>query len=222
MKNTYHGLPKRKDLRLAKEKALALNSDSLSKKEINSLEENVSADAIKDTENASEVKDEAKKKSLASRMISAFLTVIIVVLAVIAGSTVLVPRLLGATPLAVLSGSMQPAISVGDMVFVRPTPAEELQVGDVITFQPYSDNPTLITHRLIEITEYGFLTQGDANNAIDDEIVFGQIKGRVDFTLPLLGYVTNAIPTVRGLPIFAIAGGIALLLLAVYFTRKPD
>ena len=64
---------------------------------------------------------------------------------------VVVPRVLGGSALAVLSGSMEPRLSPGDVVVVRGVddPAATTQVGDVVAFQPTSDDPTLVTHRVV-------------------------------------------------------------------------
>ena len=68
--------------------------------------------------------------------------------AVVSGALALIvlPKLNDARPLTVLSGSMIPTFDPGDVVVVRDTDAEHLQVGDVITFQPVSDDPRLTTH----------------------------------------------------------------------------
>ena len=71
---------------------------------------------------------------------------------------------------AVLSGSMEPVLNVGGLVVIKPAPAEEVSVGDVISFNlPDLDTP--ICHRVIERTETAdgltFRTKGDANEDAD-------------------------------------------------------
>ncbi len=106
-----------------------------------------------------------------------------------------VPKATGAKPLTVLSGSMSGTYDIGDVVIVRPVDPAELHVGDVITFQPISDDPSLTTHRIVELT-YGsegtqFITQGDANGAIDPEPVAPeQVKGEVWYSVPVVGYAS--------------------------------
>lgn len=80
-------------------------------------------------------------------------------------------RLLGATPLIVTSGSMEPAISTGSIVFVAERPAASVTRGDVITFDP--PGPTgRVTHRVVDRERWQggwyFTTRGDANPT-DDE-----------------------------------------------------
>jgi len=85
----------------------------------------------------------------------------------------------------VTTGSMEPTINVGDLIYVKGVPADELQVGDIITFIPPSDyvRGARVTHRIVEISygkdEIYFKTQGDANPSVDPwTITSGEIIGR--------------------------------------------
>lgn len=117
--------------------------------------------------------------------------------AVVSGALALivVPKLNDARPLTVLSGSMIPTFDPGDVVVVRDTDAESLQVGDVITFQPFPDDPRLTTHRVEEV-QYGvegvvYVTKGDNNDAVDLEPVTPQqVRGQVWYVVPYVGYVS--------------------------------
>ncbi|WP_109472393.1 signal peptidase I [Ornithinimicrobium cavernae] len=114
---------------------------------------------------------------------------------------VLVPRLTGWVPLTVLTGSMEPAIPAGSMVVVERIDGEadldRIQIGDVITFLPRTDDPHLVTHRVVG--EGGrsdgstvFTTRGDANGADDREPVGAtQIRGRVRYHVPGVGHVSQ-------------------------------
>ena len=84
----------------------------------------------------------------------------------------------------VQSGSMQPAISLGSLVIVKP--AGEYVVGDVITFKT---GPTPPTHRINQVEAGVITTKGDANDASDSEPVKpGQIIGKLVLTIPVAGY----------------------------------
>jgi len=111
---------------------------------------------------------------------------------------VLIPRIAGATPYVVLTGSMRPTMPPGTMVVVKPVPAEELGVGRVITYQLKSGKPTVVTHRIVSMGyvrgEPIFRTQGDANNAPDEKWVrLVQVKGVEWYAVPYLGYLTSAV-----------------------------
>lgn len=91
------------------------------------------------------------------------------------------------------SGSMEPAISTGSMIVVRP--AETYAVGDVIMFDSrYTDVPT--THRIVETyQEQGstwHVTKGDANEEADAGVVPArEVIGTVALDLPRVGFVLD-------------------------------
>ena len=101
----------------------------------------------------------------------------------------------------VLTPSMEPVYSVGDMVIVKVTPADQIEVGDVITFNPSSDGEAYLTHRVTEkLYNYQgtgvtcFRTKGDANNAEDTFLIDeDRVIGVVQFSIPKLGYVVRFI-----------------------------
>jgi signal peptidase len=139
---------------------------------------------------------------------------------------VVVPRALGGTALTVLSGSMEPGLSPGDVVAVRGVddPAATTQVGDVVAFQPTSDDPTLVTHRVVakKFTSDGtwFVTRGDANGADDDPIQAVQIKGVVMYSVPWIGYATLWAGNRTGL--LAAVGGVALFAYGAFMVLRPE
>lgn len=118
-------------------------------------------------------------------------------------AAVLVPRFAGATPMTVLTGSMAPAYPPGTLVVVRPTPAEEIGSGSVITFQLRSGDPTVVTHRVVGVGYDGtgekiFTTQGDANDSPDAVPVRGvQVRGEVWYAVPWLGRLNIMFSTHR-------------------------
>lgn len=123
-------------------------------------------------------------------------TVLLAALAALA-LVVAVPRLAGATSYTVLTGSMQPGMPPGTLVVAKPTPPEEIGVGTVITYQLKSEQPAVVTHRVISqaIDAEGrpvFQTQGDANHVPDRTWVRPvQIRGEKWYAVPYLGYVSH-------------------------------
>lgn len=119
-----------------------------------------------------------------------------------------VPRVMGGEALTVLTGSMQPTYAPGDVVV--SVPQEGYQVGDVVTFQPVSGDPTLVTHRIVAVQMGGpdgrmYVTRGDANGATDPPIEEAQIMGEVIYSVPYIGYVAVAAGEHRNLLIAAAA-----------------
>jgi signal peptidase len=100
--------------------------------------------------------------------------------------------------MTVLSGSMEPAIKTGSVVMTRPHSTSSGQasynVGDIITFGPYSKTKPPTTHRIVEVKKanelISYLTKGDANNAPDArEVSQKDVIGKVMFDVPYFGYV---------------------------------
>src|SRR5438105_2199559 len=80
----------------------------------------------------------------------------------------LLPQLGLYRPVTVLSGSMRPTFSPGDMIIVRPEPLQAVRVGQVISYQVPVGIHQVETHRVISVLRRGanpvVQTQGDANN----------------------------------------------------------
>lgn len=123
--------------------------------------------------------------------------VVVVLVVAAALAAVVVPRLTGATPYDVLTGSMRPKMPPGTLVVVRPVDFAQLQVGQVITYQPEPNDPSVITHRIVatgvDVTGQPVVyTQGDANPVRDPAPVRAeQVQGRVWYVVPLLGNLTR-------------------------------
>ncbi len=104
-----------------------------------------------------------------------------------------VPQLVGAKEAYVVeSGSMEPAIETGAVVFVYGVKPENIRENDVITFQ--SDEDEVTTHRVIGVEGSGenlrFETKGDNNEDPDPGFVEAdELVGEVMFSVPYLGYV---------------------------------
>lgn len=130
----------------------------------------------------------------------------------LAGNAVPMPFGIGVA--VVLSGSMEPEISSGDLLIV--TEREGYAVEDIVVYQ---DGRMAVTHRIISISGDEVITKGDANNAPDDPITMSQVKGKVLFAIPLLGYLVDMIKTPVGTIVIL---GAAVLLLERSFRAEVD
>lgn len=147
------------------------------------------------------------------RKIWNFATTLIVLVAVAAAFLVVGVRLFGIQPFIVLSGSMEPEIHTGAMVYVKETDPAALAEGDIITFRIAGDIPA--THRIVEVTEEGFVTKGDANEHKDNGVVpHSSVIGKYLFSIPGMGYVVSFVQQPPGTYI-GIGFAAALLLLMV-------
>ena len=131
-------------------------------------------------------------------------------------AAVFVPRFTGASTFTVLSGSMRPDLEPGTLVVVRPTDVSDIGVGSVITYQLEPDEPTVVTHRVVEqgFDTQGrpaFRTEGDANSTPDASWVRPeQVRGTLWYALPHVGHLGYLLP--HGIrPLLAAAVGTALI-----------
>lgn len=136
---------------------------------------------------------------------------------------VIVPRLAGATPYTVATGSMRPTYPPGTLVVVRPVAPEDVGIGTPITFQRESGNGAVVTHRVVAIRyapdgERQFLTRGDANPVNDrDPVRPVQLRGEVWYAVPLLGHV-NSLLTGRQhqLLVWAVAAALGVYAIVMF------
>lgn len=125
----------------------------------------------------------------------------------------------------VMSGSMEPAIKVGSVVFVQEVKPEILEEGNIITFTSREDPNMSITHRLIAIEKKEgqtfFRTRGDANNSDDvAETLSGQIKGKVVFSLPFLGYLSAWVKKPLGFILLVILPALLIIVSEILNIKK--
>jgi hypothetical protein len=98
------------------------------------------------------------------------------------------PALAGWQSTVVLSGSMQPGVSPGDVAVVRPVPIKQLAIGDVLLVDDPDAPGQLRLHRLVEVEGAGLRLQGDANPTADPRLVDpAAVHGVAVLDLPGLG-----------------------------------
>lgn len=148
-------------------------------------------------------------------VVSTFLVVLIVFCAVfLVGS-----RVLGYQVFNVISGSMEPTYSVGDLIYVKEVDVNEIEVGTPITFV-LNEDLVVATHRVVEIDAENqhFYTKGDANDTADASPVhFNNVIGVPKFAIPKLGYVSDFVQNPPGT---FIAVGVCAALIIIVFV--PD
>jgi signal peptidase I len=93
--------------------------------------------------------------------------------------------------LAVVSNSMVPTFQRGDLIFVKGVDSiGELKVHDIIVYQDGSGKE--IVHRIVfeNVQDNTIITKGDANLGPDPPIKFEQVRGKVLFWIPRIGYIS--------------------------------
>lgn len=145
------------------------------------------------------------------------MSIILVCLVILAG-LMFAPQFFGYKSFAVVSGSMEPNIKVGSIVYTKNTDFSDLKEGDIISFRLNGD--TKATHRIVKINKekQQFTTKGDANNSEDaNPVNYKDVIGKVALTIPMLGFISIYIKTPLGI---AIGCGILFVLIILNFL--PD
>jgi len=117
----------------------------------------------------------------------------------------------------VSTGSMEPEIMTGSVVF-SSLEIDEINPGDIIVFKSPQNQDNTIVHRVMDIKDGEYITKGDNNDNADDWVVFKEdILGKVAFNIPYLGYAIEFLKTPLG---FALGVGIPALILIIGFVKK--
>lgn len=130
-----------------------------------------------------------------------------------------VPKIGGYCPLIVLTGSMEPKISSGDLIIVKQIDGSEVKENDIIAFfDPDGNGQSILTHRVVSITEENgqtaFITKGDANNTQDRlPVTSDKLVGIYSFRIRGMGSVAMFMQTTSGLIICVV---LPLILLVGY------
>ncbi len=152
---------------------------------------------------------------ISSKLFSTLITVLLAVVLICQVYTIFTKTVLkkqyvtvfGFHSAVVLTGSMSDAINPNDIIITKSQ--KNYEIGDIVT---YKTAGTPVTHRIIEETESGFITKGDANNTPDDEIEKESIIGKVVLVIPNAGKAIGFIKTPLGMLIIVLILGAALLL----------
>lgn len=105
---------------------------------------------------------------------------------------IFIPVFWGYKPLVIISGSMEPKLRVGGILYYKEINKKEYQKNDIVVFK---SNKYLISHRIVEISKEGFITKGDANKNIDtNKVYFEKALGKgTDWSIPYIGYYADFI-----------------------------
>lgn len=164
---------------------------------------------------------EHERPHVVRRIGSALLWTALLLVVIAAVAVAVVPAVTGSHALTVLSGSMRPALPVGSVVVTRPTSAEEIRPGDVVTYTdraPDSADTRVVTHRVVDVQDdpagVSFATKGDANDDIDaDRVAAADVIGVQWYSVPWVGTIRESLTTPVGL---SYAAGLLLLILSAH------
>ena len=109
------------------------------------------------------------------------------------------PNLFGYQAYTVISGSMEPEIPVGSLVYIQPSAPEDAEENDIVAFYGAADG-SMITHRVVEnnVLAGELTTKGDANKTKDmNPVSYADFIGTVRASIPLAGHAAQFL---AGLP----------------------
>lgn len=160
-----------------------------------------------------------KLQSILKKTIFIFLVVVIFIslylIAVQVISKEEVPKVFGFSKVVVVSGSMYPAIEVGDLLVIKEQ--AEYQVNDIVT---YRSGSSLVTHRVETIEGKTLVTKGDANNVADEMIELSQVEGKMLLRIPQMGRFIMFLKTPLGIVLILLAGVLLFIIPLLAEKRK--
>ncbi len=135
-----------------------------------------------------------------------------------------VPRFFGVRIYSVISGSMEPAIPTGSLLYITEAQPEEIKEEEVIAFYGVKDSASIITHRVVEnrVVMGEFITKGDANQTQDmNPVPYDNFIGKVAYTIPKAGKAAELFTSMEGKILAAgvIAAAVLLQVVAALIER---
>ena len=125
-------------------------------------------------------------------------------------------------------GEAEDCFNAGDIIIVKLTEPEEVEIGDIITFVPGRDERSYLTHRVVEVNHelngipgIYFVTRGDANNSDDPPISGSMLVGKKVFTISGMGAVIKFIRANFVITIIFVVATFAFIMLLRYYFAKP-
>lgn len=119
----------------------------------------------------------------------------------------------------VTSGSMEPELSVNEVVFV--VKSNTYSQNDIVV---YEKDGYAVVHRIVSVSEdqKTVITRGDANNIEDAPIEYSSIKGKVAFSIPIIGGLVRFLKSGVGAILLLIIAFVAIETIFYINKRKND
>ena len=146
---------------------------------------------------ATETKNRKKPLAAAVRILGTLLLILVVAVCI----PLTMPRFFGYQIYSVISGSMEPEMPVGSLIYVHEEKPEDIEEQDIIAFYSSLEESGIITHRVVKnnIVSGTFITKGDANDKEDPvPIPYDNFIGRVIKTVPYVGKVLTCMTSMYG------------------------
>ncbi|MCI9280413.1 MAG: signal peptidase I [Bacilli bacterium] len=160
------------------------------------------------------------------RVLVTFITTLLVVLLIINVYSFISIKLMkkdlatvfGYSALEVVSGSMEPTIHIGDLIFID-TKSNDFSVNDIVTF--YDQQGNFVTHRIVSIQDGKVVTKGDNNNSIDERFSVDKIVGKCVYIFNNGGKIISAFRSPLAIGMIFVTGVLACIYLSLDKNGKP-
>lgn len=104
---------------------------------------------------------------------------------------IFLPCLFRYKPLIIESGSMEPILKVGGILYYKSIPLNDFKINDILVYKVPNH---IISHRIVDKNDYYFITRGDQNNTNDSIVFNSQVLGKSsNFSIPYIGYYADYI-----------------------------
>lgn len=104
---------------------------------------------------------------------------------------IFIPCIFKYKPLIIESGSMEPILKVGGILYYKSIPLNSYKIGDILVYKIPNH---IVSHRIVNINDYYFTTKGDRNFIIDSNVYNNQVLGKsCNFSIPYIGYYADYI-----------------------------
>ena len=172
------------------------------------------------------MKMKKNRKNPVAAICSALGTLLLIII-VVACLPLTVPKVFGYEMYTVISGSMEPSIPTGSLVYIMDMEPQDVADGDVIAFYGGHDSNAIITHRVVKnrVVMGEFVTKGDANEKEDmNPIPYMNFLGRVELSIPVVGELAQMLTSMEGKIAAGTLIGVAVILqlLASLLDRRRD
>lgn len=130
---------------------------------------------------------------------------------------IFIPCIWGEKPLVILSGSMEPILKVGGILYYKEENINDFNEGDVLVYQL---NDHIISHRIVKVLDDSFITKGDNNKSIDIyDVLNYQILGKgTNWSIPYIGYYADFIYNHKYLLVIAVG----LIFMDICYDNKKE
>ena len=143
-------------------------------------------------------------------------------LVIIVAAPIAIPKFMGMQAYNVISGSMEPTISVGSIVYVEAEDFSDLKEGDIIAFNA---GASVVTHRIMAIDSQSMLitTKGDANASVDfTPVAYTNVIGKVVVHFPVIGNISSYLSEPAGKIVAILSLIIGIILTNAGEKKKED